>query len=434
MLADRFGLPLSTSSTAARDAYVDASERALTFYPGALAAYDGAVAADPAFALAHAGRAQVLMREGNVAGARAALTAAKGLAGGLTEREASHIAIFDLGSSGQTEAAIAAVEKHLAAWPRDALVISIAANPNGLIGGSGRIGQKHRIAELMDSVAPHYGEDYWFLSYHAMALSEDGRLAEARGKIERSVALNRENAHGAHGFAHVCYESGEPDTAREFLLPWLAEYPRDGFFYGHLSWHLSLVEIALGNLTGAEGVYRDAIALGRHSGGPQLKVADGCAFLWRSELAGHPRDDAAWRALHDYAREALPRPVGGLADLHVILAHAVIGDDAALATRNRQIEELAASGRYPSGSYLPALARGFAAFERRDFAATIEALAPLAGQNERIGGSRAQHDLIEFTLLEAYLGAGRLAEARRLLGARRPGASGVPVAEIGAIQ
>jgi hypothetical protein len=31
--------------------------------------------------------------------------------------------------------------------------------------------------------------------------------------------------------------------------------------------------------------------------------------------------------------------------------------------------------------------------------------APLAAENERIGGSRAQHDLIEFTLLRAYLEA-----------------------------
>ena len=138
--------------------------------------------------------------------------------------------------------------------------------------------------------------------------------------------------------------------------------------------------------------------------------------------------------MYDYAGEALPRPASGLADLHVILAHAVMGDDAALEARNRQIEALAASGRYPSGSYLPALARGFAAFERRDFAATIEALAPLAGQNERIGGSRAQHDLIEFTLLKAYLSARRLEEAKRLLSGRRPGASGVPVAGIEAVQ
>ena len=434
MLADRFGLPLSTSSIAARDAYVDATERALTFYPGALAAYDNALAADPNFSLAHAGKAQVLMREGNVADSQAALLIAKKLAVGLTDREASHIEIFDLASKGQTEAAIAAVHNHLGMWPRDALVISIAANPNGLIGGSGRLGQKHQIAELMDSVAPHYGDDYWFLSYHAMALSEEGRLTEARPKIERSVALNPKNAHGAHGFAHISYESGEPDTARAFLLPWLAEYPRDGFFYGHLSWHLSLVEIALGHWAEAQELYRDAIELGRHSGGPQQKISDGCAFLWRSELAGYPRNADAWRVMYNYAGNALPRPGSGLADLHVILAHAVMGDDVALETRNRQIEELAAAGRYPSGSYLPALARGFAAFERGDFAAAIEALAPLAGQNERIGGSRAQHDLIEFTLLKAYLGSRRLEEATRLLRARRPSASSVPVAGIGAVQ
>ncbi len=92
-----------------------------------------------------------------------------------------------------------------------------------------------------------------------------------------------------------------------------------------------------------------------------------------------------------------------------------------------------ANGRYPSGSYLPALARGFAAFERGDFPGAIEALAPLVGKNERIGGSRAQHDLIEFTLLKAYLNANRPEEARHLLSIRRPGASGVPVMGVAAL-
>ena len=260
-----------------------------------------------------------------------------------------------------------------------------------------------------------------------MALSEDGQLGVARAKIERSVAANPNNAHGAHGFAHICYESGELDAARTFLSSWLATYPREGFFYGHLSWHLSLFEIQAGNWTEALRLYRDAIALDRHSGGPQQKVSDGAAFLWRSELAGQPRDAAAWRALHGYANSSLPRPGNGLADLHVLLAQAVMRDEAALNARARQIEALAREGRYPSGSYLPALAGGFAAFERGDFSGAIETLAPLAGQNERVGGSRAQHDLIEFTLLRAYLGANRLSEARHLLSVRRPGASGVPV-------
>ena len=97
------------------------------------------------------------------------------------------------------------------------------------------------------------------------------------------------------------------------------------------------------------------------------------------------------------------------------------------------MEALAREGRYPSDSYLPALARGFAAFERADFAEAVAVLTPLAGQNERIGGSRAQHDLIEFTLLKACLNAGRLEEARQLLSARRPGACGVPVKGVDAV-
>jgi tetratricopeptide (TPR) repeat protein len=205
-----------------------------------------------------------------------------------------------------------------------------------------------------------------------MALSEDGQLAPARAKIERSVAANPNNAHAAHGFAHVCYESGDLAAARAFLSSWLASYPRDGFFHGYLNWHFALCEIQAGNWDEARQLYRDAIALDRHSGGPQQKISDGAAFLWRSELAGQPRDPTAWRGLYDYADSALPLPGNGLADLHVILAQAVIRDEAALDARARQMEALTREGRYPSGSYLPTLARGFAAFERGDFSGAVE--------------------------------------------------------------
>src|SRR5947209_5453900 len=137
MLTDRYGLALSTASAASRDDYVYASDQALTFYPGATEAYDRAIAADPAFALAHAGKAQLLIRQGEVASARAALAAARALVAGVSEREASHIAFLELVFAGQADAAIAALHGHLAEWPRDALVVSVAANPNGLIGSSG---------------------------------------------------------------------------------------------------------------------------------------------------------------------------------------------------------------------------------------------------------------------------------------------------------
>ncbi|MPZ45030.1 MAG: hypothetical protein GEV05_16860 [Betaproteobacteria bacterium] len=430
MLADRYDLPVSTTSAAARDAYVEGCELALTMYPGAVECFDRALASDPGLALSHAGKAQIFMREGKAAAAREALAAAKDVSAGVSARETGHIRFFDLAFSEETDAAIGALYDHLAQWPRDALMVAIATNPNGLIGSSGRIGQKREIATLLDRLAPHYGDDYWFLSYHAIALGEDGRVAEARPKIERSVMLNPRNAHCAHGVAHVSYESGDANWGRDFLASWLATYPREGAFNGHLSWHLALIELAAGNWAAAQQRYRDAIAPDRHPGGPQQKVWDGVAFLWRSELAGHPRNEPAWRALCDYATGALPRPGAGLADLHVMLAHAVICDDVALDARARQIAEATREGRYASESYVPKLARGFLAFEHGDYDAAIDALAPLAKQSERIGGSRAQHDLIDFTLLKAYLNADRLEEARQMLRARRSGASVVSVARV----
>jgi hypothetical protein len=111
--------------------------------------------------------------------------------------------------------------------------------------------------------------------------------------------------------------------------------------------------------------------------------------LWRSELAGHPRDAAAWRAMYEYADSTLPRPGSGLADLPVILLQAV-SDDAALDVRARQMEELAREERYVSGSYLPALSRGVLAFERADFPPAIEVRAPLAKDGERIADIAAR--------------------------------------------
>ena len=142
MLTDRYDLPLSTASSAARDAYLEGCEAKLTMHPGAIEGFDRAIAADPGFALAHAARAHVLLERGDAAGARASMAAANSFAAGLSAREAGHIAFFDLLVAGDPEAALAALRAHLDAWPRDALVLATTAFTNGLIGSSGRAGQK----------------------------------------------------------------------------------------------------------------------------------------------------------------------------------------------------------------------------------------------------------------------------------------------------
>src|ERR1700752_3194938 len=149
MLTDRYGLPLSTTSSAARDAYLEGCEAKLTMYPGAIEAFDRAIAADPGFALAHAAKAHALLERGDAA-ARASMAAANSITAGLSAREASHIAFFDLLIAGDAEAALSAVLAHVNTWPRDAMVLATTAFTNGLIGNSGRAGQKRALLDLLD--------------------------------------------------------------------------------------------------------------------------------------------------------------------------------------------------------------------------------------------------------------------------------------------
>jgi tetratricopeptide (TPR) repeat protein len=295
------------------------------------------------------------------------------------------------------------------------MVLGTTAFTNGLIGSSGRADQKRVLLDLLDALAPIYGDDWWFTAHHGMALSENGQHGAARPIIERSLAQNPANPWAAHATAHLAYEEGEPATASSFLASWLTSYPRNAPLFSHLNWHLALCHLEVGDTATASRLFREAFVPEVHSGPPRAQVNDAVAFLWRGELAGQPRDAEAWRRMHDFATGAFPQAGTAFSDLHIALAQAAAGDDAALNIRVRQIDELADGGRYPSGGFVPAVARGFAAFEQRDFGAAIEALELVVDELQRIGGSHAQLDLVRFTLLKAYLEADRPDDARRLL-------------------
>src|ERR1700691_4763049 len=95
MLTDRYDLPLSTASSAARDAYVEGCEKKRTMYPGAIEAFDRAITADPHFALAYAAKAHALLERGDRPGALATILVAKRSRPDLSERESSHIDYFE---------------------------------------------------------------------------------------------------------------------------------------------------------------------------------------------------------------------------------------------------------------------------------------------------------------------------------------------------
>jgi tetratricopeptide (TPR) repeat protein len=428
MLTDRYGQPISTSSEAARDAYVAGTDCLLSAAHGDSAHLMRTVEADPDFAVAHAALARARFLMADVAGARQSASRARELAAKATPREQSHVDALCLAIEGKPVEALAATQTHLAQHPRDAMVASPATGVFGLIGFSGRQGREPEQVAFLETLRPHLADDWWFQAVYAFALEEVGRLDEALDLIERSMVKNPRNAHGAHIKAHVLYEQGEDRAALDYLESWLPAYPREGLMHCHISWHVALFALMVGDTDRAWQVYEAQVHPGG-AWGPALNVAtDAPAFLWRAELAGHARRPAMWKDVHDYARKSFPKAGVAFVDMHRALAHVAAGDSDGIAAIVSELDQRVAAGRSPAGDVVPRLATGLAAYERADWPAAIAALEPALAETVRIGGSRAQRDVIENTLLAAYLKAGRDAEARKLVAAHTDRRPSVPVA------
>jgi tetratricopeptide (TPR) repeat protein len=424
MPSDRFGYPLTTPSDQAADHYRRAVESMLSSNFGAADALDAAIQADPDFALARAAKARWLQLYMHIPEAQAEAAAARALRDRLTLREARHVEIIALAVDGAGPQALGLLDEHLADYPRDALPLSLALGVFGLLGFSGR--RDHREAELamLQRLAPHWGEDWYLLTFLGWARIETGDVAVGIAEVERSLSLNPRNAWGAHALAHGYYEAGDADTGAAYLGEWLPEYDRRSQLHGHLSWHLALFELARDNPARAHEIYADAIRLPVTHGPQVIKLADPVAFLWRCQIyaeASPVGDD--WREVAEYARQTFPRAGMHFADLHAVLADAAIGDTAAAQQRIVEARERLSSGRLPQGEVVPVLGDGILAFARGDYAAAADLIGPMLPEVTRVGGSHAQRELFEDTYIVACLRAGRGEAARERLSerlARRP--------------
>lgn len=432
MLRDRYDLPLSTASTAARDAYVEGVDRLLSANFGAVSPMTAALAEDPAFALAHAAQARWLQFHMRAAEAREACARAAQLAEQATLRERRHVEIYSRLVGGDPRGALAAMREHLADFPRDAMALAPATGVFGLIGFSGRAGREREQVELLEPLATHYGEDWWFLSMLAFALIEDGRSREGRGLIERSLEANPRSAHGAHVYVHSLYENGESLAGRDYLEGWLGAYPPDAQLHCHLWWHVAMFELALGNAARVREIYAGRCAPQASRSMPINIVTDSAALLWRAELAGERREPDEWRSVREYSERTFPKPMI-FVDAHYALALAACGDAEALANYASELDARDQAGRLLAGAAVPALARAAGDFMRGDWPSAIDRIEPVLEQVVRIGGSRAQRDLFEQTLLAAYLHAGRAEDARRLL-ARHPDQHRAPFVAVRGIE
>jgi hypothetical protein len=277
---------------------------------------------------------------------------------------------------------------------------------------------------LFERFVADYGDDWWFRFAWAWAHTEAGRVAEGRRLMEQAFALNPRNANAVHGLAHVFYEAGDPAGGVKFVESWLPGYDRAGSLHCHLTWHIALSELVRGDVTRARAAFEDGIRARVAPLAPATNVlTDGVSLLWRLMLDGETVSAADWQELAGFARERFPDTVAHFHELHCLMVWAVTGAWDLYERRLAALRARAAAGTLPPGHAVPALAEGFGAFVRGDHAAAARAIEPFADDIVRCGGSHAQQDVWEETLVAAWIRAGEAEKARRALErrlARRP--------------
>src|SRR5437016_2523815 len=291
---------------------------------------------------------------------------------------------------------------------------------------SGRRDRDKLLRDLLDGVASAYEDDWWFLGMHGFACTESGSPAEGRRKIERSLALRPRNANAAHALAHVFYEEGDSLGGADFVNGWIPGYERTAQLHCHLSWHLSLFELGAGRGARALAVYEDSIRPGVARSAATGAVADSSAFLWRCQLWGVGPPELPWSEIRDFATRSFPRPSTAFAEAHIVMALAAAGDHAAVESRLAELRRMEREGRQPAGPVVADVAEGMAAYARGDYVEAIRLIQPVFEEIVRVGGSRAQRDVFEQTLLSSYLRAGRVEDAEGLFRRRLEGRPAVP--------
>ncbi|MEO1463052.1 MAG: tetratricopeptide repeat protein, partial [Pseudomonadota bacterium] len=115
----------------------------------------------------------------------------------------------------------------------------------------------------------------------------------------------------------------------------------------------------------------------------------------------------------DYAAEKFPNPGLGFVDAHAALGYAMAG-------RSEELQRIINGAKGPAADLVRYLAQAFGAIADQNWSVANDLLTKALWDHARLGGSRAQRDLIEYASVGVLLRLGRHDEARRQLAIHRP--------------
>ena len=414
-IQDRFGMTLSTSSVAAAECLVEGIDRLLSQNHGPELKFQEAIELDESFAMAHGCLAFWYQQRARPDDAKETIVQALALAHRVTRRERQQIEAVGHWVNERGRDSITLIKEHLSEFPRDGLLLRLAHRLYMLgCSGAGSPNFPPEYLALLQSIESRCMDDWAFLAEYAFAHHETGQLEKAMELAQRSLDMNPINAVASHSMTHVHFEQGDATSGEDFLSTWLRGFDAPASSYVHLSWHLALFELALGKYQETLDRYEKYI---RPSVVAKSMAAlnDSASLMWRLQIYGGTPPPKPWDEVLPLATPAADRPGAAFRDAHAALAFAGSGDHEAMSKMTSRLRKAATGGDSFAREVVLPLVQGIEAFAQENYAESVRLMEPVFPQLVRVGGSHAQREVFEDTILEAYIRAEQFEKAATML-------------------
>ena len=420
MAKDQQGLALGGAPELAA-----AFDRAIADYYGLtgdpVGVLKSALARDPGFALGGVAIAALYMIggfRGDHPEVMRALGAAERGIGRASERERRHLAAAKAWAQGETSLAILGWEGILIDHPTDALALRLVQDAYFFLGRSAAI------RDCVERVMPAWDHGNplasFILGLYAFGLEETGDLKRAEDFGREALACNPRDAWATHALTHVMETANRHEEGVAFLKSTRANWAPAHFMAHHNGWHLALFLIEQGRFDELLADY-DRFTAPKLADDATLDRVDAASLLWRLELAGVDVGDR-WAPVADTWMAHVDDHLLAFNDLHCAFAAARSPDRDHVSRLSRSLDDYQRLGSGDNRQVTAEVGRrlidGALAFASGDYGRAVEAILPVCDDSVRIGGSHAQRDIINLTLIAAAERSGQWRLAHALLGER----------------
>jgi hypothetical protein len=325
----------------------------------------------------------------------------------LLPRERGHIEAVRHWIAGDMARAGASLAAISIEHPRDLLALAVGHQIDFFTGNASNL--RDRIGRALYA----WGRDDPQLGFvqgmYAFGLEESNLYGQSAEIGHQSVEANADDVWGIHAVVHTYEMQGQIPQGIRFMQAREAHWAMGNFLNVHNSWHYALYLLQGGDISGTLDVY-DRVLHRQESEDVALELLDATSLLWRLHLEGTPVGDR-WQPLAEAWARSLSPGYYPFNDMHAVMTFVGAGDLARANDLVTTLEEFVESGDQGTTGWLMTahvglpVCRSLVHFATGDYGRVIEELLPNRGRFHEFGGSHAQRDAIERTILESAIRA-----------------------------